>query len=86
MARLQGDLKFATVTGLLERSDEFAGESLDLSDVGAIDSAGVAFLLALRRYAAARGRTLSLHNAAPQISTLLHFYGVDTMFERESQP
>lgn len=86
MVQLQGDLKFATVTGLLAQSDALAVGPVDLSNVGAIDSAGVAFLLALRRRAAEQGRQLSLHNAAPQLLTLLRFYGVDTMFELENNP
>lgn len=85
MPQLQGDLKFANVTALLGH-DALAAGPLDLSNVGAIDSAGVAFLLALCRRAAAQGRQLPLLNAAPQVRTLLTFYGVDTMFELEARP
>ncbi|MAY25264.1 MAG: NTP-binding protein [Polycyclovorans sp.] len=86
MPQLQGDLKFATVTALLEHADALAAGPLDLGKVGATDSAGVAFLLALCRRAAAQGRQLPLLNAAPQVRTLLTFYGVDTMFELEARP
>lgn len=83
MSALTGALSFATASALLAQI-EAAGESghLDLSGVDRVDSAGVALLLAGLRAAHRHGVSFALHQPPRQLLTLLHFYGLDTMFER----
>ena len=68
-ARLAGDLTFATVASLYDRMDAQSRRGhmpsvIDLSEVGQIDSAGLALLLewqsAFRKQQAARGGSESL--------------------------
>ena len=84
MSLLQGELRFATVPQHLPALDTIAERGqIDLSEIGAVDSAGVAYLLAARRLAHHQGRTLTLLNVPAQLETLLTFYGVNTMFDSE---
>jgi phospholipid transport system transporter-binding protein len=53
-----------------------AGE-VDLGDIGAVDSAAVAVMLALKRRAVAEGRPLTFANVSPALSALAELYGVE---------
>lgn len=52
---------------------------VDLTDVEAVDSAAVAVLLALKRRAAAEGRSLAFSHIPPVLATLADLYGVNEM-------
>ena len=56
-----------------------SGGEVDLTDVEAVDSAAVAVLLALKRRAAAEGRTLSFSHIPPVLAALADLYGVNEM-------
>lgn len=55
-----------------------AGE-IDLGQVGAVDSAVVAVLLALKRRAADEGRSLAFVNVPAAIGALARLYGVEEL-------
>ncbi len=79
-----GGLRFATVPQHLSALDDIAERGqIDLSNIGAVDSAGVTYLLAASRLAHQQGRRLKLLNVPAQLETLLTFYGVNTMFDSE---
>lgn len=79
MSRLEGDLTQWTVPALLARADELArAETLDLSAIGRADSAGVAFLLELRRR---RDAPLRLAGTPPQLTRLIDFFAVAPLLE-----
>lgn len=79
---IEGDLCFANVRDWLTRADELsAGESLDLSRVGRVDSAGAALLLELTRRARARGHELELRNASQSLRGLLEFLQIDRVLK-----
>lgn len=79
MSRMAGALTQWTVPELLPRADELArAESLDLSEIGRADSAGVAFLLELRRR---RGQPLRLTGTPPQLRQLIDFFAVAELLE-----
>ena len=52
---------------------------IDLGDVGAIDSAAVAVLVALKRRAADEGRPLRLANVPAPLAALADLYGVEDL-------
>lgn len=55
-----------------------AGE-IDLADLGAVDSAAVAVLVALKRRAAAEGKPLTFANIPAALTALADLYGVEEM-------
>lgn len=77
--KLQGDLGFPRVEALLDGASDFSGDSLDLSEVTRIDSAGAAFLLELTRRAQLQGRSLRLTQVNPQVLGLLQFFKLDAL-------
>ena len=54
---------------------------VSLSDVRAVDSAGVAVLLSWRRRAAAEGKTLSFTDVPPSLKALAELYGVEDLLD-----
>ena len=52
---------------------------IDLGDVGAIDSAAVAVLVALKRRATDEGRPLRLANVPAPLAALADLYGVEDL-------
>ena len=77
---LQGPLGFAQVGQYLSRLDELcSGETLDLSGVTQVDSAGLSLLLELERRSRSKGKTLSVQNAPAQLIELARFFKLDTV-------
>lgn len=75
---LEGELTFARMPELLPQADALlGGAKLSLANVVRADSAGLAFLLELKRRARARGIELSFGDAPAQIVELAHFFGLD---------
>lgn len=63
-----------------------AGEtSIDLATATAVDSAGVAILLAWRRAALARGAKFEFHNLPPVLCSLAALYGVEDLLSLDSE-
>ena len=54
---------------------------VSLSDVRAVDSAGVAVLLSWRRRAAAEGKTLSFTDVPASLKALAELYGVEDLLD-----
>ena len=54
---------------------------ITLSDVRAVDSAGVAVLLSWRRRAAAEGKTLSFVDVPASLKALAELYGVEDLLD-----
>lgn len=75
---MEGELSFASVPALLPQADALAASgSIDLGRITRVDSAGVAFLLELTRRAQKGGVELRLHNAGPELRSLLEFLEID---------
>lgn len=73
-------LGFATLEPLLSRQAEWIAQGqFDLGPYARVDSAGIAFLLDLRRRAGREGRSLQLIGASEQCCRLAAFLGVDTL-------
>jgi phospholipid transport system transporter-binding protein len=75
-------LTFDTARAALEQGCAAlaAGETVfDLAGVRAVDSSGVALLLAWQRRARALGRQLSYINVPPSLHNLAHLYDVDSL-------
>jgi len=63
-----------------------AGETgIDLAAATAVDSAGVAILLAWQRAALARGAKLEFHNLPPVLRSLAALYGVEDMLHLDNE-
>ncbi|MDR9413795.1 MAG: STAS domain-containing protein [Spiribacter salinus] len=74
---LAGSLRFADVTGLLETLPVGAGAyQVDLSGLGAVDSAGVALILEWRLRLEAAGGTLTITNPPQRLVRLAGIGGV----------
>jgi anti-sigma B factor antagonist len=74
-ARLSGDLDIVTSDDvkreLADLLDEGAGTlTLDLSDVGFVDSSGLGVLVALHRHAEARGARFVVRSVPPAVQRL----------------
>jgi phospholipid transport system transporter-binding protein len=54
---------------------------VSLSDVRAVDSAGVAVLLSWRRRATAEGKTLAFVDVPPSLKALAELYGVEDLLD-----
>jgi anti-anti-sigma factor len=82
VARLGGDLDIAAAPALRERLRGLLrpGTKLlvfDLSGVSSCEVAGLAVLVGIRRWAAARGITVCLTAPGPQVAELLRITGLD---------
>lgn len=78
MKGLSGSLTFATVepllrNGLAREIERLESDLVDLGSVDRIDTAGAALLLEIARRARTKGRSLTMINANPQVSSLLEF-------------
>jgi len=81
---LKGELGFSTVDAALRQwSLAPASETVDLSQVTRIDSAGASFLLEIQRRAAAGGHKLKFTGANAQVRSLLDFFELTTMLAVE---
>jgi len=80
--QVSGDLTFATVPVLLERSEAVARGPLvvDLGAVGHADSAGLALLVEWSRRARAVGHELSYVNLPEQLVRLVRVSGLEQIF------
>lgn len=79
---LTGELTVESVPALLGQADALARcGTLDLSQVGNADSAGVAFLLELTRRARRAGQPLQLTGAGPQLRRLVAFFGLESALQ-----
>lgn len=78
---LAGELSFATVPQLVEAGESlFEGVdqvSVDLTNVGRSDSAGLALLVSWIRLARQQGKQLSFHQIPEQLLGLARVSGVD---------
>ncbi len=85
--RLTGVLGFATVAAALARLDKGAVDSIDLSAVSHIDSAGLALLLELKRRSSSQGDRLEIKGASTQVCELAEFFGLEPMLNlRATRP
>ena len=57
---------------------------IDLERVEAVDSAGVALLLAWKRRAAAEGKPLTFAHIPPSLASLAQLYGVEELLVAEA--
>lgn len=81
---LTGGLGFSQVDKVLGNTQAFiAGDTLDLSKVTSIDSAGVSLLLELTRRARTAGRTLVIRGASRRIRELITFFRVSELLNFE---
>ncbi|MFI4954988.1 MAG: lipid asymmetry maintenance protein MlaB [Gammaproteobacteria bacterium] len=53
---------------------------IDLANTTSIDSAGIAILLAWKRYANQQKKTLFLQNPSEKLRSMLHLYGLAPVF------
>jgi len=82
---LAGDLRFADVTRLLESLPVGAeAYQVDLSDLGAVDSAGVALILEWRLRLEAAGGTLTITNPPQRLVRLAGIGGVAKLLRVEN--
>jgi phospholipid transport system transporter-binding protein len=81
-----GPLTMDSVATMLEASIEAAFPAtgvVDLERVEAVDSAGVALLLAWKRRAAADGKPLTFAHIPPSLASLAQLYGVEELLVAE---
>jgi phospholipid transport system transporter-binding protein len=74
-----GSLTMDCVANVLEASTEVplpATGVVDLERVEAVDSAGIALLLAWKRRAAAEGKPMTFTHIPPSLASLAQLYGV----------
>jgi len=86
--KLEGELSFETIPGVLARSAEYAAKNdvpqrftIDFAGITGVDSAAVALLLDWRRMAAARGKTLAFTNLPANLLALAELYGVAELIQ-----
>ena len=86
--KLEGNLSYETIPGVLVRTEEFAARQdlpqevrIDFTAVTGVDSAAVALLLEWRRMAIARGKTLVFENLPPNLLELARLYGVAELIQ-----
>ena len=86
--RLEGNLSYETIPGVLARTGEFAARTdlpqevrIDFAAVTGVDSAAVALLLEWRRMAIARGKTLVFENLPANLLALARLYGVAELIQ-----
>ncbi len=76
--QLHGELTMSTTPALLAQAGELlAGDDVDLSGITSADSAGVAFLLELKRRALATGKTLRFSHCPAQLNGLITFFELE---------
>lgn len=76
---VSGALTLATVAGVLREGCAAVGEgvrTVDLSEVGELDSSALALLLAWLREAKRRNRNLAFTNLPQGLTTIARLYGV----------
>ena len=77
-----GALTFANAEAVLESAGALPLPSSGVADLAGLehaDSAALAVLLALRRRAAAEGRTLAFASVPDSVVSLARVYGIDTI-------
>ena len=82
-----GPLTMDSVSGVLAASVEAALPAngvIDLERIGAVDSAGVALLLAWKRRADAEGKPLVFAHLPASLASLAQLYGVGDLLVAES--
>ena len=73
----------ATVLAISTEAELPATGVIDLERVEAVDSAGVALLLAWRRRAAVEGKPLTFAHLPPSLASLAQLYGVEDLLVAE---
>ena len=73
----------ATVLAVSAEAELPATGVIDLEHVEAVDSAGVALLLAWKRRAAAEGKPLTFAHLPPSLASLAQLYGVEDLLVAE---
>ena len=73
----------ATVLAISAEAALPATGVIDLKRVEAVDSAGVALLLAWKRRAAAEGKPLTFAHLPPSLASLAQLYGVEDLLVAE---
>jgi phospholipid transport system transporter-binding protein len=79
---IEGALTFTTAAALLAAAEAMAlplGGVVDCAGVAAVDSAGVAVLLALKRRAAAEGRAIAFTSVPTPLRALADVYAVEDL-------
>ncbi|QCR37346.1 lipid asymmetry maintenance protein MlaB [Nissabacter sp. SGAir0207] len=76
---LTGDLDRDTLLPLWQQRESLLAQhtALDLSQVGRVDSPGLALLVHLRAEARARGAALTLEGMTDRLETLITLYNLD---------
>ena len=77
--KVSGPLTLAHVAAALNEGNQAIGEgvsSIDLAEVGELDSSALALLLAWLREAKRRGRDLAFTNLPQGLTTIARLYGV----------
>ena len=89
--RLEGNLSYETIPGVLAQTSQFAARAdlpptirIDFSNVTGVDSAAVALLLEWRRMALARGKTLVFENLPANLLALARLYGVAELIQPDA--
>ena len=86
---VSGALTLANVAAVLEEGKAAIDEgvrSVDLSDVGELDSSALALLLAWMREAKAKGRSLEFVNLPQGLTTIARLYGVADLLPAAPAP
>lgn len=86
---VSGALTLANVAALLAQGKSVIGEgvrSVDLADVGELDSSALALLLAWMREAKAKGRSLEFVNLPQGLTTIARLYGVADLLPAPPAP
>lgn len=79
-AVIDGELTLTQMPQWLTQADRLAGSAqIDLAAITRADSAGLAYLLELKRRAQAQGAPLSLIGAPPQLRQIASFFELDTI-------
>jgi len=73
----------ATVLGISAEAALPATGVIDLERVEAVDSAGVALLLARKRRAGVEGKSLTFAHLPPSLASLAQLYGVEDLLAAE---
>lgn len=83
----RGALTLTTADGALAQSRSLplpASGIVDFQDVGEIDSAALAVMLALLRRAQNENKTLVFRHVPPALQTLAHVYGIDGLLAAQA--
>lgn len=78
---VQGALNFETVPALMKRAETILCDideaEFSFKGVGDSNSAGLAFLLEIKRHMNAKNKTVIFSDLPGQIRTIAHAYGID---------